>query len=215
MARISVGTLELKASVNVSQVVEVLEGHQKDRRLAELLRACKPTEKIIVFVLYKKEAVRVEEQLRRVYGDAVRAIHGDLTQQKRGEVLQAFKNNALRIMIATDVAARGLDVPDIDVVLNYTFPLTIEDYVHRVGRTGRAGRAGRAHTFFTVHDKPHAGELGNVLRQAGVEVPEALMNFGQGTKRKKHSMWGEHFNDDPELALKKATKITFGEDDDE
>jgi ATP-dependent RNA helicase DBP3 len=68
-------------------------------------------------------------------------------------------------MIATDVAARGLDIPMVEYVINYSFPLTIEDYVHRIGRTGRAGKTGVAHTFFHVGDKSHAGELILVLNE--------------------------------------------------
>jgi ATP-dependent RNA helicase DBP3 len=111
-------------------------------------------------------------------------------------------------MVATDVAARGLDVHDIDFVINYTFPLTIEDYVHRIGRTARAGRKGRAHTFFTKFDKPHAGELGNILREANLPVPEALMKFGQFTKRKKTAD-----GPDPDLIGKTATHTKFDDDD--
>lgn len=118
-------------------------------------------------------------------------------------------------MIATDVAARGLDVPDVEYVINYTFPLTVEEYVHRIGRTGRAGAKGTAHTFFTQHDKHHAGALGNVLRQAGVEVPQALMKFGQHTKRKVHPVYGAHYRQAEDLADAEPTRITFDSDSDE
>ena len=93
-------------------------------------------------------------------------------------------------MVATDVAARGLDIPDVEYVINYSFPLTTEDYVHRIGRTGRGGAKGVSHTFFTIRDKPRAGELANVLRAAGVEVPPALLKFGGTVKKKGHSMYG-------------------------
>lgn len=74
---------------------------------------------------------------------------------------------------------------------------------------GRAGAKGVSHTLFTVHDKAHAGALGNVLRDAGVEVPEALMKFGQHTKRKSHSMYGDHVRTTDDLVGKKAQRITF------
>ena len=76
------------------------------------------------------------------------AIHGDLSQQQRTAALSAFKSGQSNLL-ATDVAARGLDIPNVKVVINLTFPLTIEDYVHRIGRTGRAGAKGTAHTLFT------------------------------------------------------------------
>lgn len=93
------------------------------------------------------------------------------------------------------------------VVINYTFPLTIEDYVHRIGRTGRAGKTGISHTFFQPIDKSHAGELQQVMKQAGQEVPEELMKFGSTIKKKEHKLYG---NFGPKGGpMKKATKITF------
>ena len=110
-----------------------------------------------------------------------------------------------------DVAARGLDIPNVEVVLNFTFPLTIEDYVHRIGRTGRAGKSGTSHTFFQPTDKSHAGELQQVMKQADQPVPEELMKFGSTIKKKEHKLYG---NFGPRGGpMKKATKITFGDDD--
>ena len=94
-----------------------------------------------------------------------------------------------------------------EYVINYTFPLTTEDYVHRIGRTGRAGATGLAHTFFTLHDKARAGELVNVLRKAGAEVPEELTKFGTHVKKKESKLYGAHFKD-VDMSVK-ATKITF------
>ena len=91
--------------------------------------------RILVFVLYKKEATRVEIMLKRA-GYAVDSLHGDKTQQARLDALKQFRDGATRLLVATDVAARGLDIPDVGCVLNYSFPLTVEDYVHRIGRTG-------------------------------------------------------------------------------
>lgn len=91
--------------------------------------------RILVFALYKKEASRVEQMLRH-HGYAVCALHGDMSQNARMEMLENFKSGTTNLMVATDVAARGLDIPDVSAVVNYTFPLTIEDYIHRIGRTG-------------------------------------------------------------------------------
>ena len=85
--------------------------------------------------MYKKEATRVEQGLRQK-GFSVGGIHGDLSQSARITALENFKKGKTQILVATDVAARGLDIPNVGLVLNYSFPLTVEDYVHRIGRTG-------------------------------------------------------------------------------
>jgi len=112
------------------------------------------------------------------------------------------------MMVATDVAARGLDIPDVGLVLNYTFPLTIEDYVHRIGRTGRAGKKGTSYTFFQPTDKSHAGELQQVMKQAGYTPPDSLMKFGSTIKKKEHKLYGS-FGPRGSGPMKKATKIVF------
>lgn len=106
--------------------------------------------------MYKKEAMHIENFIRR-QGFRVGGIHGDLSQEKRSASLAAFKEGHVPLLVATDVAARGLDIPAVKVVINVTFPLTAEDYVHRIGRTGRAGKEGLAITLFTEHDKALSG----------------------------------------------------------
>lgn len=128
---------ELRANARISQEVEVIEEMQKQSRLIELLKQYQSgknkNDRILVFCLYKKEATRIEEFIRR-RGFSVAGIHGDLGQQKRTESLDAFKKGKVPLLVATDVAARGLDIPAVKVVINVTFPLTVEDYVHRIGR---------------------------------------------------------------------------------
>ncbi|KAJ8628996.1 hypothetical protein MRB53_022319 [Persea americana] len=106
-----------------------------------------------------------------------------------------------------------------EVVINYSFPLTTEDYVHRIGRTGRAGENGVAHTFFMQENKGLAGELVNVLREAGQIAPAALMKFGTRIKKKESKLYesklyGAHFKEISSNAPK-STKITFNSSDDE
>lgn len=91
--------------------------------------------RVLVFVLYKAEAARVENYLRE-QKFAVAGLHGDMSQKGRLEALASFKSGESKVLVATDVAARGLDIPDVGLVINHTFPLTIEDYIHRIGRTG-------------------------------------------------------------------------------
>jgi ATP-dependent RNA helicase DBP3 len=87
--------------------------------------------------------------------------------------------------VATDVAARGLDIKNVDLVINYTFPLTVSDYVHRIGRTGRAGKKGVSITFFTINEKKLAGELCEVLKEAGQFIPPEIEKFGPTIEKRK------------------------------
>jgi ATP-dependent RNA helicase DBP3 len=193
--RVNIGSTELAASHSVTQLVEVVDDPgARDRILLALLAKyhASRANRVIVFVLYKKEADRVERLLSG-RGWAACAIHGDMSQDARTRSFNAFRDGSIPLLVATDVAARGLDIPNVEFVINYSFPLTIEDYVHRIGRTGRAGRTGTAHTLFTPLDKSHAGELVNVLREAGSDVPEALLKFGTHVKKKEHSLYGAHF----------------------
>jgi ATP-dependent RNA helicase DBP3 len=151
---------ELRANVRIKQVVEVIDPRDKEQRLIQLLKQYQSgknkDDRILVFCLYKKEAMRVEQTIR-MRGFRVGGIHGDLSQEKRSASLAAFKDGQVPLLVATDVAARGLDIPAVKLVINLTFPLTVEDYVHRIGRTGRAGKEGLAITLFTEHDKGLSG----------------------------------------------------------
>ena len=201
---------ELRANARIVQEVEVTTQFDKQPRLIELLKQYQSgknkNDRILVFCLYKKEATRIEEFIRR-RGFNVGGIHGDLSQQKRTESLEAFKAGKVPILVATDVAARGLDIPAVKLVINVTFPLTVEDYVHRIGRTGRAGQDGKAVTLFTDAEKHLAGGLINVLKAANQAVPEELMKFGTTVKKKGHEAYGAFYKDT--AGEKKATKITF------
>jgi len=210
--KVTIGSDELAASHNITQIVEVIDDRARDARAHALLQKYHSSRKnrILLFVLYKKEADRVERMLHQ-RGWNCGAIHGDRTQQQRTEAVEQFKSGHVPLLIATDVAARGLDIPDVEYVLNYSFPLTIEDYVHRIGRTGRGGKTGIAHTFFTANDKPRAGELVNLLRDGNQEVPTDLTKFGTHVKKKEHKMYGAFAKNID--VTKKATKITFDSDD--
>ena len=149
-----------RANPRITQVVEVVDYNSKEPRLLQLLnehqKGAKHNDRILVFCLYKKEAMRIERFIRS-RGFTVAGIHGDMTQRDREKSLEAFKSGNVALLVATDVAARGLDIPAVKVVLNVTFPLTVEDYVHRIGRTGRAGATGLAITLFTENDKALSG----------------------------------------------------------
>jgi len=130
-----------------------------------------------------------------------------LQQQQQQTSTHTLINNQQSILNSIQ---RGLDIPNVETVINFTFPLTIEDYVHRIGRTGRAGREGSSYTFFQPTDKSHAGELQQVLRQVGQPVPEDLAKFGSTIKKKEHKLYGNFGPKDG--PMKKATKITFNYD---
>ena len=194
---ITIGDVELKASNSITQVVEVIEDsiQLKNKKLLTLLKQyhAKKNERIIIFVLYKKEVPRVERFLKQRGYNCI-GTSSDKTQQERNEALDAFKNGTIPLLIATDVAARGLDVDDVKMVINYSFPLTVEDYVHRIGRTGRGGATGRAHTFFTPFSKALAGALCHVLEKANAKVPAELKKFGVTiTKQKADPIYGGHY----------------------
>lgn len=210
--QITVGSTELKACKSVEQHVMVLAPEEKEKRLLELLRKHHSTGKnrIIVFALYKKEADRIEIFLRK-NGFRAASIHGDKQQSHRTETIEKFRRGEEPLLIATDVAARGLDIKDVEFVINFTFPLTIEDYVHRIGRTGRGGKSGISYTFFTLHDKSHSGELVNVLKSANQAVPDELLKFGTTVKKKEHKEYGAFYKPiDPNV---KASHVKFDNDD--
>lgn len=143
--------------------------------------------KVIVFTAKK---ISCNDLANRLWDDgfAVDCLHGDRAQWERSKVINAFKDGTLRMLIATDVAARGLDVKDVGMVLNYDMPAgsnAVEDYVHRIGRTGRAGAKGLAYTFFTQNDRKCATQLVEVLQKAEQEIPPELQGmvrtrFGRG-----------------------------------
>ncbi|KAG8532510.1 uncharacterized protein KY384_002387 [Bacidia gigantensis] len=215
---------QLHAPKHITQTIEVLDAYFKEGRLRELVKSHSPSNnltrktsdprhnRILIFCLYKKEASRIEAMLRnKLAGAAVKtaAIHGDMSQPLRTANLNSFKTGAVSILVATDVAARGLDIPDVKVVVNFTFPLTIEDYVHRIGRTGRAGREGTAVTFFTVQEKGLAGALVNVLRDCEQEVPEELLKFGTTVKKKVNEQYGNFYREARPGEKKEGTMVRF------
>src|SRR5262245_29459666 len=138
--RVLVGTRSQAAATIKHRFVGV-PVHDKQHLLERLLRHERG--KVLIFVNKKIGCERLGNALKRANLPAD-AIHGDKGAEQRHVVLQSFTRGKIRCLVATDVAARGIDVDDIDLVVNYDFPLAVEDYVHRTGRTGRAGRAGRA-----------------------------------------------------------------------
>ncbi|RRT66630.1 hypothetical protein B296_00006544 [Ensete ventricosum] len=159
--------------------------------------------RILIFMDTKKGCDQITRQLRTDGWPAL-SIHGDKSQAERDWVLSEFKSGKSPIMTATDVAARGdilgiyqlsiylfscvfffvkfliTDVKDVKYVINYDFPGSLEDYVHRIGRTGRAGAKGTAYTFFTAANARFAKDLIKILEEAGQKVNPELAKMGRG-----------------------------------
>jgi len=163
---------QLKANPNITQYIDVVSDFEKERKVLELLPRLQDGKKIIMFTETKRRA----DELCRLLGQQrfpAMAIHGDKEQRERDYAMAQFKEGRC-ILIATDVASRGLDVKDIGHVINFDFPSQIEDYIHRIGRTGRAGAFGKAYTYFTQKNAHYAGQLIDIMRESGQEVPPQL-----------------------------------------
>lgn len=171
--KVIIGSQDLKANQSIQQVVEVVTETEKYNRLIRLLKEVMDGSRILIFMETKKGCDQVTRQMR-MDGWPSLSIHGDKNQAERDWVLAEFKSGRSPIMTATDVAARGLDVKDIKCVINYDFPSSLEDYVHRIGRTGRAGAKGTAITFFTHSNAKFARDLIKILQEAGQVVSPAL-----------------------------------------
>ncbi len=138
--------MEKTSLCNIDQdIVKVEPDRQKIQILIDLLRK-EDFKKVLVFSRTKREVDRLSLQLQNC-GFKVGSIHGGKPQNRRNSTILAFRNNLITILVATDVASRGMDIPDISHVINYDEPESYDDYIHRVGRTGRMGNKGVALTF--------------------------------------------------------------------
>ncbi|XP_041921229.1 probable ATP-dependent RNA helicase DDX43 isoform X2 [Alosa sapidissima] len=179
-----VGTLDLAAVNTVQQIVLFVQEEEKKAYVFDFIRNMEPEDKALIFVGRKANVDDLSSDLS-LRGTAVQSLHGDREQCDREEALQDFRDGNVRILVATDLASRGLDVSDITHVFNFDFPRNIEEYVHRVGRTGRAGRSGVSVTLVTRDDWSKAAELINILERAGQEVPEELVLMAERFEKKQ------------------------------
>lgn len=187
--QVTIGSVdELVANSAITQHVEVITPSEKQRRLEQILRSQDSGSKILIFCTTKRMCDQLARTLTRQFGAS--AIHGDKSQSEREKVLNHFRSGRSPILVATDVAARGLDIKDIRVVINYDFPTGVEDYVHRIGRTGRAGATGVAYTFFCDQDSKYAADLIKILEGANQRVPRDLEDMAsRGGRGKKRNRW--------------------------
>jgi ATP-dependent RNA helicase DDX46/PRP5 len=177
-----------RSSVNkdITQVIEVHEDADKFMRLLQLLGVWYEKGSVLVFVDTQEKCDQLFHDLLKS-GYPCLSLHGGKDQLDRDHTLHEFKKGVKTVMVATSVAGRGLDVPDIVVVVNYNCPNHIEDYVHRVGRTGRAGRKGTAYTFISPSEEKYSPIMIRALEKAGqapaAELVEMVAAFTEKVSR--------------------------------
>ncbi len=153
----------ISAVESVEQVVYLVDADRKRELLAYLVRK-RDLKQVLVFTRTKHMAARLASWLDRDGVDAT-AIHGDRTQGEREKALTSFKNGEVRVLVATDVAARGLDIEALPHVVNFELPMHAQDYVHRIGRTGRAGLEGHAITLVSFEEEDQLKQVNRLLKR--------------------------------------------------
>jgi ATP-dependent RNA helicase DeaD len=169
----------------IEQAFVQVDAKEKVSRLVEVLKAEEP-EQAIIFCRTKIGCSRLEKQLLDK-GLRVKALHGDLSQGQRDGVMISFKGRRVPLLVATDIAARGLDIEHVTHVINYDVPDTTDTYIHRIGRTGRVGRTGRAITFVTPKQRE---EIDRIEREAKTvlgewEPPEQRLEHAPRPRRRE------------------------------
>src|SRR5688500_15461042 len=180
------------ANINIAQHKVFVSARGKREALRELLRTDDVTSALIF--ANRKTTVRELNKSLRQSGFASGEIHGDMDQSSRIAELDRFKSGQVNILVASDVAARGLDIKGVSHVFNYDTPWHPDDYVHRVGRTGRAGAKGRAFTFVTPED---AEAIANVEKLTGIEIPVFDLGSGASEQPKAEPAKRERAERDP------------------
>ena len=210
--RISVGSLSAPIAKIKQETFEV----SQDKKYHELInQLVERSGSILVFVKTKHGADKIVKRLK-FDGHKADAIHGNLRQSKRDRVITGFRNGNSRILVATDVAARGLDIPLIQHVINYDLPQVPEDYVHRIGRTGRAGKEGSALTFLTPSDRSMWNSISKLI-DPNYKPPQRdrdqKRSFRGGKKGKGSFNKNKRFRDDKKSNFGEKKKF-FKRDDD-
>ncbi|OQS55835.1 DBP2 [Ecytonucleospora hepatopenaei] len=189
--QVTIGDEDLTVNSKIEQHVEVVSSKDKKSRLMFLLQDYKDC-RVLIFANRKATCDRLEYELREKRYGAI-ALHGDKSQAARDAIFSNFKNGREPILIATDVAARGLDVKDIKIVINYDLPTNIEDYVHRVGRTCRGdAKDGKAFTMFSPEeDAGNSRKFCELLKKGNVAIPQELQDIAARSVSKSNSRYGQ------------------------
>uniref|UniRef100_N1QTV3 RNA helicase n=1 Tax=Aegilops tauschii TaxID=37682 RepID=N1QTV3_AEGTA len=213
---------------DITQLVEVRPDGERFLRLLELLGEWSAKGKILVFVRAQDKCDSLLKELFQ-HGSPCLSLHGGKDQNDRESTLADFKSNVCSLLIATSIAARGLDVKDLELVVNYDVTNHYEDYVHRVGRTGRAGRKGCAVTFISDEEERYAPDLVKALELSGQAVPEDLKALAdrfmakvkQGTEKAHGTGYGgsgykfDHEEDEARQSARRAQGREHGYEEDE
>ena len=157
----------------IEQEYYIIDEEQRDIALVNLLESEKYN-KALIFCRMKREVDRVTEHLK-AQGYNVEGLHGDIEQMQRDEIVKKFRRAQVKVLVATDVAARGLDIKDVTHVFNYHIPFDPQSYVHRIGRTGRAGKDGRAITLVTTQE---FRELARIQKDVGADMNLSVLKIG-------------------------------------
>jgi superfamily II DNA/RNA helicase len=175
-ARVEVSRAATTAE-NITQTLVPSGGSPEEKRstLRRIIRGADNFKNAIIFCNRKRDVQVVYRSLQK-HGFSVGALHGDLDQRMRMAALDSFRNDEIQLLVCSDVAARGLDIPDVSHVINYDAPHHAEDYVHRIGRTGRAGKSGQALTIVSRIDQKSVGEIEKLIArkidwQEGAQLP--------------------------------------------
>ncbi|GFT75247.1 probable ATP-dependent RNA helicase DDX17 [Nephila pilipes] len=181
--QVTIGAKQLSANHNIKQYVDIIEEAEKDEKLLKLVKdIMNETEnKTIIFASTKIRVSELTHNLK-AQGFPAMCMHGNKSQDEREYALKRFRDGSCPILVATDVAARGLDVDDVKYVINLDYPNSSEDYVHRIGRTARVNNSGTAYTFFTFQDMKQAEELVNILTEAKQDINPVLLNLVEMSK---------------------------------
>jgi len=176
--KVTIGSDELTTNPRITQLIEVVEASSKPRVFMDFIRkVAQGGERVLVFCETQRACDSVAHDLNFQKFNA-EAIHGGKKQEQRDRILAGFKSGRTNILVATDVAQRGLDVKDLNYVVNYDVPKTLEDYIHRIGRTARAGATGTAFTLVPRSSAPDVAQLARGIAKAmqgvGQTPPEAL-----------------------------------------
>ncbi|WP_091910955.1 DEAD/DEAH box helicase [Chitinasiproducens palmae] len=171
-------------ATNVTQTIYEIDGSDREGALVQLMRERGLTQ-VIVFCNSKLGASRLARRLERE-GIAAAAIHGDKSQLERMQALEAFKRGEVSTLVATDVAARGIDIADLPAVINYDLPFNAEDYVHRIGRTGRAGASGDALSLCAPDDKRLLADIEKLIGREIDKLPLVMERRSRAPRRDEY-----------------------------